>query len=92
MVEKTATIKNAHGIHCRPSAVIVKHVKGYEGSIEVMGEKGTADLTSIMELMMLELFVGSQVKIRVSGPDEEKICDELVELFETHFDFPSQEA
>ncbi len=91
MVEMTATIQNAQGIHCRPSAVIVKYVSDYHGSITVIGEKGEARLSSILELMTLELFVGSQITIRVDGPDEEQFCKDLVALFETHFDFPPKE-
>jgi PTS hybrid protein len=88
MVEMTATIQNAQGIHCRPSAVIVKYVADYDGDITVNGEKGETALRSILELMTLELFPGSQVTVRVSGPDEETFCKDVVALFETHFDFP----
>jgi len=88
MVEMVATIQNAQGIHCRPSAVIVKYVAGYDGDITVTGEKGETSLRSILELMTLELFPGSQVTIGVSGPDEETFCKDVTELFETHFDFP----
>ena len=88
MVEKVATIQNDHGIHCRPSSVIVKHAAGYNGRIHVVGERGEADLSSVMDLMIMELHKGSQVRIRVTGENEEAKCDELVELFETHFDFP----
>jgi len=45
-------------------------------------------LRSILELMTLELFLGSQVTVRVNGPDEETFCKDVVALFETHFDFP----
>ena len=85
MVEMKATIRNAHGIHCRPSAVIIKHALAYDGEITVVGEKGSAKLTSILELMSLELFVDSEIKIQVCGENEEKVCREMVELFETHF-------
>jgi phosphocarrier protein HPr len=88
MIEREATIKNAHGIHCRPSTVIVKDSIGYDGTIEVTGKRGTASCQSVVELMALELFGGSGITIRVDGPDEKAQCDKLVELFETHFDFP----
>jgi|TARA_B100001971_G_scaffold193390_1_gene198405 phosphotransferase system HPr (HPr) family protein len=88
MVEMTTTIQNAQGIHCRPSAVIVKYVADYDGGITVNGEKGATALRSILELMTLELFLGSQVTVRVNGPDEETFCKDVVALFETHFDFP----
>ncbi len=88
MVEMTATVQNMQGIHCRPSAVIVKYVADYDGEITVTGEKGETNLRSILEVMTLELFPGSQVTIRVSGPDEETFCKDVAALFETHFDFP----
>jgi len=88
MVELKATIQNVQGIHCRPSAVIVKYVADYTGDIRVRGEKGETSLRSILELMTLELFPGSELTIQVSGPGEETFCMDLVALFETHFDFP----
>ena len=91
MVEKTATIQNDHGIHCRPSSVIMKYAAGYKGKIRVIGERGESDLSSVMDLMIMELGKGSRVTIRVSGENEEAMCDELVALFEKHFDFPPRE-
>jgi phosphocarrier protein HPr len=90
MVEHQATVRNEHGIHCRPSTVIVKYIADYEGQIEVRGVKGRTDLRSVLELMALELFPGAEVSIRVNGPREEQVCNDLVALFETHFDFPPQ--
>ncbi len=92
MTEMDATIRNEHGIHCRPSTAIVKSVDGYGGKILVTGQRGSTKLKSVLELMSLELFPGAQVTIRVSGPDEEKVCRDLVTLFETHFDFPPREG
>jgi phosphotransferase system HPr (HPr) family protein len=91
MIEMTATIQNGQGIHCRPSAVIVKHTAGYDGEITVSGDKGVTALRSILELMTLELFPGSQVRVQVNGPDEETFCKDLVALFETQFDFPPRD-
>lgn len=71
--------------------MIVRFVGNYAGEILVEAERGQTGLRSILELMALELFPGSQVAIRVSGPDEKRFCDELVRLFETHFDFPPRE-
>ncbi len=91
MVEMQATVQNMQGIHCRPSAVIVKYVADYEGNILVRGKRGETALRSILELMTLELYPGSELAIQVSGPDEESFCEDIVALFETHFDFPAHE-
>jgi phosphocarrier protein HPr len=90
MVEAKATIQNEAGIHCRPSAILVKEGIAYPGEILVTAEAGTCTLTSALELIMLGLEPQTEVKIQVSGPDEEVFCKKLVELFETHFDFPPQ--
>lgn len=91
MIDMTAVIRNTHGIHCRPSAVIVKQALTHDVDIEIFGKKGQTKLSSILELMSLELFVGSEIKIQVSGENEYAVCKEMVELFETEFDFPPQE-
>lgn len=88
MVEKSAIIKNAQGIHCRPSAVIVKEIQAYEGAIRVHSESGDCDPRSIMGLLSLGLQVGAEITLSVEGPDEEAVCSRLKELFETMFDFP----
>ena len=41
-----------------------------------------------MQLLSLEMQQGSQVKIEVKGENEAATADRLVELFQTHFDFP----
>jgi len=92
MIERTATIRNGQGIHCRPSALIIKEVCRYPGWMRVLGPSGQADLRSLLELVSLGLAKGAHVRIRVSGPDEQAFCSRLVELFETYFDFPSLPA
>ena len=90
MVQSKATIQNEAGIHCRPSAILVKEGSSYPGNILVTATSGTCTLTSALELIMLGLEAGTDVQIQVTGPDEEHYCNKLVELFETHFDFPAQ--
>lgn len=88
MVERTAIVRNSAGIHCRPSACIVKATSSYPGQITVCAPSGECDPRSIMALIALGLDSGTEISIRVEGPDEEDQCARLVELFETHFDFP----
>ncbi len=90
MFEAKATIRNEVGIHCRPSAILIKEGSAYAGKILVTAESGTCTLTSALECIMLGLEKGTEVSIQVTGPDEEAFGNKLVELFETHFDFPPQ--
>lgn len=88
MIRARATVRNEHGIHCRPSTVIAKELKDYPGEVRVVGADGECDPRSVMEIMTLELGPGNSVWIEVDGPNEESMCGRAVELFETHFDFP----
>lgn len=88
MISKQTTVRNAYGIHCRPSGMIAKAVQGYEGKIEIKGPSGaTAQPESVLALLSLALTWGDTVQVTVEGPDEEKMCNRLIELFEAHFDF-----
>lgn len=88
MFETKAVVQNEAGIHCRPSAVLVKEGTSYPGEILVTADSGTCTLTSALEVIMLGLEKGAEVTIQVTGPDEEAYAKKLAELFETHFDFP----
>ncbi len=92
MVERKAIIRNSAGIHCRPSACIVKAASSYPGQIAVRTPSGSCDPRSIMALIAMGLDAGAEIVISVEGPDEEAQCGRLVELFETHFDFPHRHA
>jgi phosphotransferase system HPr (HPr) family protein len=93
MVAKAnAVVRNEAGIHCRPSAHIVKQAASYPGKITVTGPMGgSSDLRSMLSLMMLALTCGTRVHIEVEGPDEESQLAALVDLFEFHYDFPTEE-
>lgn len=91
MFKAEAVVQNEAGIHCRPSAILVKEGCSYPGRILVSASSGTCDLTSALELIMLGLERGARVSIQVDGPDEERYGRKLVELFETHFDFPPRQ-
>jgi phosphocarrier protein HPr len=88
MIEQKATVRNSHGIHCRPAAMIILAANAYKGEIEVQAGAAHTNLRSILDLVALELPAGTPVTIRVTGPGEEAFCGQLVELFERHFDFP----
>ncbi len=88
----TAVIRNNAGIHCRPSAVIVKEARGFNAEIVVRSSRGdTANPSSAIELLALGLDQGSEIEIQAKGPDAEPCCRRLAELFETQYDFPPRE-
>ena len=84
-------IRNAHGIHCRPSAVIIKEAERHGCDIELIRGDGRCDCRSMMGLLSMNLHEGAEAELRCSGPEEEKVLAIMSELFETHFDFPPRE-
>lgn len=91
MIEKKATVKNSAGIHLRPAGLIMKAIEGFEGRVRLETDSTKVEADSIMSIIALGLCQGDSVRIRVEGPDEGKMADDLVALFETHFDFPPRE-
>ena len=88
MIETKAIIRNAAGIHCRPTAEIIKIAVGYDGIVTVVAKSGSCELGSALELLMLGLEEGAEVTLQIDGPDEEASADRFKKLFETNFDFP----
>ncbi len=89
MFSASATVRNEYGIHCRPSALIVKECQGYSGIIQVEASDGrVADAKNMLAIIGLGVACGQNVTILVTGPDEERVCRRIVELFRTEFDFP----
>ena len=88
MVKRTAQIRNAFGIHVRPSAVIVKRAREYTGTIEVTSERGNCvDAKNLLGVISLGVTQGQIVTLTVDGADEKQWAAIMVELFETEFDF-----
>ena len=88
MQEKTVTIRNKAGIHCRPSSAIMIAAADFPGtSFLVTAENGSTELKSILDLLALGLQKGDRVTIRATGPDEMAACEKVAGLFEREFDF-----
>lgn len=87
MIQIQATIQNEHGIHCRPTALIIRSIGDYSGRIDIICGCERSNPRSMLGLMSLGLGKGVEIVIEVEGPDEEAMAVRLKELFETHFDF-----
>ena len=91
MVTANGTIKNKNGIHCRPSGVISKTFKDYEGVIEVENDEGkVGSPRSVLSLLGLCLACGDSFTVRVTGPDEAETCSRLVEILESEFEYTKE--
>ena len=85
MLERTVTIQNRNGLHARPAAEIVKTAAKFKSDITLIRDDLEVNGKSIMGVMMLAAEYGSQLVIRVEGPDEEAALAALATLIESKF-------
>ena len=91
MRERSVTIRNKAGIHCRPSGVILTAIRNeFPGhTFRLITADGVeTELDSILTLISLALTKGSTVLLQAEGVDEDKAIKRIGDLFEFEFDFP----
>jgi phosphocarrier protein len=86
MLEKTYTISNKLGLHARPASLFVKTTSRFQSVVKIMKDGQEIDGKSIMGLLMLAAGPGTELKISVSGADEEDVIRSLDDLFARRFD------
>ncbi len=82
MVEREVKVINPSGIHARPAAAVVNFVKNYKGSVEVINNGKKGNLKSIISIMSLGMKKGSDIRLQVSGEDEEEFIVKLADFIE----------
>jgi phosphocarrier protein HPr len=85
MVERRVTVVNAHGIHARPAAEIVKMAAKFTCEIKLEKDGLEVNGKSIMGVMMLAAECGSEVIIRAEGDDAEAAIIALADLIAAKF-------
>ena len=85
MIVKTLTVTNKLGVHARPAGMIVDITGQSKSDVSIVFEGSKANAKSILNVMMLAIPAGSEVKFEVDGEDEETIVQQLEQLFNDHF-------
>ena len=85
MVERRVTVVNAHGIHARPAAEIVKTAARFTSNVLLEKDGLEVNGKSIMGVMMLAAECGSEVIIRADGTDEAAAVEALAALIAGKF-------
>ena len=86
MITKKVVVKNKDGLHARPATLFVKVASKYQSEVTLSKNGREVNGKSIMGVMMLAAAKGSELILKVDGPDEEKALQSLVELFEKKFE------
>ncbi|MDI3257536.1 MAG: HPr family phosphocarrier protein [Kyrpidia sp.] len=84
-MEKTVVVTNATGLHARPAALFVETARKYRSDIRVEANGKRADGKSLLNLLVLGVTAGQDIRIIAEGPDEEEALGALVRLIESRF-------
>jgi phosphotransferase system HPr (HPr) family protein len=82
MIIRTLKVNLVDGLHARPAAEFVRIASQYQSSIIVEHDGISVNGKSIMGLLMLGLYPGAEVKLIISGEDEEDAFKNLIELLQ----------
>ena len=86
MQEKEITVTNPKGIHVRPSSMLVQAAMEYQSTITLINGDKSANIRSVLDIMMLCAVHGSVLTIRTEGVDEEEAMERIEDIFNRKFD------
>ncbi|EGQ9880106.1 TPA: fused PTS fructose transporter subunit IIA/HPr protein [Vibrio vulnificus] len=73
-------IKNAHGLHARPGAMLVAEAKKFESTIKVAnldGDRSVVNAKSLMKVIALGVKYGHQLQFTAEGPDASQALEAI---------------
>lgn len=79
-IEKELIVGRPDGIHARPASEIVKRMKTFESSVEVVYNSRTINAKSIIQLMSLAVKQGEALTVVLDGTDAEEALSSLEEI------------
>ncbi|HMP75215.1 MAG TPA: HPr family phosphocarrier protein [Kiritimatiellia bacterium] len=80
-------VRNIWGICARPAALIVKMimVRAADHEVTMQKENQQVSARSIMGLLTLEGYCGSEIIVTVEGPEADRVLNEIEKLFDEKF-------
>jgi phosphocarrier protein FPr len=77
----TVTAPSPHGLHARPSTLLVETAKRFKSEIAVRFGEKTANAKSVVSLLRLGATGGSELTISADGPDAAQALAAIAEAF-----------
>lgn len=85
-IEAVFVIKNEHGLHTRPSAVLVNEVKKYNASVAVQNLDRNSQLVSaksLMKIVALGVVKGTRLRFVATGDEAQQAIDGIGAVIES---------
>ena len=87
------TLVNKYGLHVRPAGLFAKVASRFKADVKVEKDHdgNVVSGKSIMALMTLEAVCGSTLTVTATGPEADRVLDELEALVKRKFDIPDEQ-
>ncbi len=86
MIERKIVVSNQLGLHARATAKLVQLLAPVQSTATLKAKGREVNAKSIMGVMLLAAGMGTEINLRVEGPDEVEVADAVVDLFDRKFD------
>jgi phosphocarrier protein len=85
MVKKKVVIKNKLGLHARAAVKFMNLANRFVSSVWIEKDGNEIDGKSILGILTLAAVQGSEITLKISGPDEDKALTALEALIDDKF-------
>jgi phosphocarrier protein HPr len=85
MIQKTLVLNDPIGFHARTASLFAKTASSFEAEVLVYFNDKKANGKSMLSLMTLGVKSKQEIRIKVSGRDEEMALDRLSNLVTSNF-------
>jgi phosphocarrier protein len=85
MLERAITIKNRLGLHARAAVKFVNTANRFGADVHIVKDGSEIDGKSILGILTLAATQGSDIVLRIDGPDEAAAWTALSELIDGRF-------
>jgi phosphotransferase system HPr (HPr) family protein len=92
VASRRVAVSHASGLNGRARLAIVNTARRFHAKVKVRNGRQVVDASDIMQVMILEAAIGTELVLTARGPDADCVLDALVELFATDFGLFSAEG
>ncbi|MGB3862060.1 MAG: HPr family phosphocarrier protein [Candidatus Aminicenantaceae bacterium] len=85
MVKKKVVVKNKLGLHARAAVKFMNLANRFASSVWIEKDGNEIDGKSILGILTLAAVQGSEITLKISGPDEDQALNALEALIENKF-------
>ena len=83
MVSRIITIKNASGLHLRPTGMLCNEAIKYQSSVKFISRNTPTNAKSVLSVLGACIKCGDEIEFVCEGPDEEEALADMIRLVES---------